>query len=158
IGGDADPSDKDGQAKLYALAQAIRAADPVHLMTTESLRGSSSLDIWADAPWLDLNALYMKRTEIPAKANADYRIAMHPLFLLEDWYEGSEHIDELGVRKEGYWAVLSGCTLGRLFGNYAIWDFTWHHETKDPWQGQLSSTGSVGQSLLGKLFRSREHW
>jgi len=26
------------------------------------------------------------------------------------------------------------------------------------WQSQLGSTGTVGQSWFGKLFRSREHW
>ena len=158
IGGDADPADADGQRKLYALAKAVRAADPVHLITTEGMRGYSSIDVWNGAPWLDLNALYMKPSEIPAKASTDYKASPHPLFLLEDWYEGAKEINEAGVRKEGYWAVLSGCTIGRLFGNYAIWNFTWWQQTRDPWKDQLASEGSVGQSLLGKLLRSRAHW
>jgi hypothetical protein len=158
IGGDADPADADVQTKLYALAKGIKSADDVHLMTTENYRGTSSEDVWSGSPWLDLDALYLKPLDIPAKANADYLAGNYPVFMMEDWYEGEQSITELDVRKEGYWAVLSGCTLGRIFGNGAIWNFNWPRAPSDPWKGQLGSAGSVGQSILGKLFRSREHW
>ncbi len=158
IGGDADPLDKNVQSKLYALAQGIRSADPVHLMTTENNRGNSSIDVWSEAKWLDLDAIYSEPRDIPRKSAADYRIGTHPLLLFEDWYEGEHGISELEVRQQGYWAVLSGCTLGRFFGNYAIWNFTWHNATTDSWKNQLGSAGSVGQEWLGKLFRSRAHW
>lgn len=158
IGGDADPKDKDVQAKLHALAIGIRDEDRVHLMTAEGYRGFSAQDIWGETSWLDLNALYLKPDEIPAKANAAYLSDKNPVFLFEDWYEGDHSLSELGVRREGYWAVLSGCTLGRIFGNYAIWNFSWNKATKDPWKKQLGGPGSVGQSWMGRLFRSREHW
>jgi Protein of unknown function (DUF4038)/Putative collagen-binding domain of a collagenase len=158
IGGDADPADSDVQAKLYALAAGIKSEDRVHLMTTENYRGSSSEDVWSGSPWLDLDALYLKPLEIPAKANADYEAGNYPIFMMEDWYEGDHSMTELDVRKEGYWAVLGGCTLGRLFGNNTIWNFNWPEAPSGPWKGQLGSVGSVGQSILGKLFRSREHW
>ncbi|HET7106190.1 MAG TPA: DUF4038 domain-containing protein [Candidatus Acidoferrum sp.] len=158
IGGDANPEDTDLQSKLYALAKGIRTKDPAHLMTTENYRGTSSLDIWSEAAWLDINALYLKPTEILPKTAAAYTKDRLPIFLLEDWYEGSNSLSDLDIRKQGYWAVLSGCTLGRVFGNYAIWNFSWTTETKDPWRAQLDSPGSAGQSNLGKLFRSREHW
>src|SRR5271168_5355028 len=158
IGGDADPADADVQAKLYALAKGIKSADDVHLMTTENYRGSSSEDVWSSSRWLDLDALYLKPLDIPAKANADYQAGNYPVFMMEDWYEGDRSMTELDVRKEGYWAVLSGCTLGRLLGNNSIWAFNWRQLPADPWKGQLGSAGSVGQANLGKLFRSREHW
>lgn len=158
IGGDANPEDNDLQSKLYTLAKGIRLKDPAHLMTTESFRGTSSADVWSEAPWLDLNALYLKPTDILAKSNVAHTKSIHPMFLLEDWYEGSNSLTGLDIRKQGYWAVLSGNTLGRVFGNYAIWNFSWISETKDPWKEQLDSPGSRGQANLGKLFRSREHW
>jgi hypothetical protein len=158
IGGDADPADKNVQAKLAALARGIKSADAVHLMTTENYRGTSSDDVWSGESWLDLDALYLKPIDIPAKTNTDYQAGGHPPFLFEDWYEGDYSMTELDVRKEGYWAVLSGSTLGRVFGNYAIWDFDWPPATTDPWKNQLGGPGSVGQTWLGKLFRSREHW
>ncbi|HTY84410.1 MAG TPA: DUF4038 domain-containing protein [Silvibacterium sp.] len=158
IGGDADPNDADLRAKLAALAKGIRSADPSHLMTTESYRGTSSDDAWGRARWMDLDALYVKPEDIPAKANADYRRDIHPLLMFEDWYEGGNSLTEREVREEGYSAVLNGCILGRFFGNYAIWDFSWSGATNDPWHSQLNSEGSIGQAWLGKLFRSREHW
>ena len=158
IGGDADPTDRNVQTKLAALASGIRSVDTTHLITTESYRGYSSEEVWGGSPWLDLDALYEKPANIPYRANHDYRAATYPIFMLEDYYEGDYSMTELGVRQEGYWAVLGGSTLGRLFGNYAIWNFTWYGQTHDPWQGQLGSVGSVGQAWLGQLFRSREHW
>ena len=158
IGGDADPSDLNVQSKLYALASGIRAADSVHLITTENYRGTSSAEVWGEAAWLDLNALYDFPLEIPARARLAYRAKTYPSFLLEDFYEGEHSMSEMQVRQEGYWAVLSGATLGRVFGNYAIWNFSWSVSTKDPWKGQLDSAGSKGQEYLGRLFRSREHW
>jgi hypothetical protein len=158
IGGDANPEDADLQSKLYALAKGIRSEDSVHLMTTENFRGTSSADIWSEASWLDLNALYLKPDEILAKTSAEYTESIHPMFLLEDWYEGSHLLTDSDIRKEGYWAVLAGNTLGHVFGNYAIWNFSWNTETRDPWKSQLDSIGSNGQAILGRLFRSREHW
>lgn len=158
IGGDADPGDHDVQSKLYVLAGAIRANDALHLITTESSRGKSSIDVWSQAPWLDLDALYAKPSEIPNKAAEDYLAGKRPVFLFEDWYEGGVGIDERGVREEGYEAVLNGCILGRFFGNNSIWTFNYSSQQSPPWKTQLNSPGSVGQELLGKLFRSREHW
>jgi hypothetical protein len=158
LGGDASPTDRNVQSKLAALADGIRSVDTVHLMTTESYRGNSSEQVWGGAPWLDLDALYEQPENIVARANRDYRAGTYPVFMLEDWYEGDARMTELGIRQEGYWAVLSGSTLGRLVGNNAIWAFSWPVITKVPWKGQLNSVGSQGQALLGKLFRSREHW
>lgn len=158
IGGDADAIDNNVQSKLHALASGIRSKDSVHLITTENYRGTSSVDIWSETSWLDLDALYLLPSAIPAKANVDYKAGHYPVFLLEDWYEGEHSITDLEVRKEGYWAILSGCTLGRVFGNYAVWNFSWSRNTTEPWKPQLGSPGSVAQAWLGKLFRSREHW
>jgi len=158
IGGDADPFDANVQEKLNALASGISATDSAHLIAAESYRGFSSADVWSETAWLDLNGVYALPPEIPAQAAAAHRNSGYPVFLMEDWYEGEHGITELEVRKEGYWAVLSGCTLGRMFGNYAIWNFSWGGATKDSWKSQLDSEGSTGQSLMGRLFRSREHW
>lgn len=158
IGGDADPREQDLQTKLDALARGIRSADPNHLITTENQRGASSAEIWSQTAWLDLDALYTTALDIPARANAAYLRGTYPVFMFEDWYEGDQGLTPADVRKQGYWAVLSGCTLGRFFGNHAIWDFSFPRITSDPWKQELDSPGSTGQSWLGKLFRSRQHW
>jgi len=135
----------------------VRSTDPVHLMTSESYRGVSSFDVWSRTPWLDLDGLYLLPKDIPAKAHEAY-LRGHPVFLFEDLYEDYKTLTATDLRAEGYWAVLSGCTLGRVFGNIAIWNFSARRETTLPWKPQLASEGSIGQEWLGKLFRSREHW
>jgi hypothetical protein len=78
----------------------------------------------------------------------------------EDTYELDSSVTSAQVRTEGYWEVLSGCYLGRMFGNDAIWTFNSPNGgyTTPTWQSQLGSVGSVGQEIMGGLFRSREHW
>ena len=163
IGGDADITHrgKNLQSKLNALAMGIYSVDRVHLMTAENIRGESALDKWSGAPWLRVNSLYNKPPDFPAAANANYlRRDRLPFFLLEDWYEGEHDMTQLGLRQEAYWSVLSGAHLGEVFGNNAIWPFgTAPYVTiAKTWQSQLNSEGSVSRELLGKLFRSREHW
>lgn len=158
IGGDADPSDANVESKLQALAKGIKATDTEHLMTGESYRGTSAADQWGKSSWLDLNAVYSLPVEIPARSLQAYRSGKFPPLLFEDWYEGDHSMTDFDIREEGYWAVLSGCTLGRFFGNNAIWNFSTKSMTQEPWKTQLGSPGSVSQEWLGKLFQSREHW
>jgi len=179
LGGDADPNNRTEWAKLNTLAVAIKAADPVHLMTIEACRfrdssdgggavpngGYSSVDAHMIAygsvqPWLDINWVYQTAPTCVSGAQRCYWQGK-PCLLGEDWYELDHSITPAGLRAEGYGAILGGCTLGRLFGNQQIWPFnspnSGNRSTTPSWQSQLSSDGSIGQQLLGKLFRSRSH-
>jgi len=162
IGGDANFSCGGAtlQARLNDIATGIKSVDSNHLMTAENIRGQSSLDVWSGYSWLDLNGLYNVPSDIPAAANANYtRSDFLPEFMMEDYCEGEHSMTALGVRTEGYWAVLSGAYLGRDFCNNAIWSFGDSYDTMGAtWQSQLSSAGSVSQEWMGKLFSSREHW
>jgi hypothetical protein len=162
IGGDANFSCGGAtlQARLNDIATGIKSVDSNHLMTAENIRGQSSLDVWSGYSWLDLNGLYNVPSDIPAAANANYtRSDFLPEFMMEDYCEGGHSMTALGVRTEGYWAVLSGAYLGRDFCNNAIWSFGDSYDTMGAtWQSQLSSAGSVSQEWMGKLFSSREHW
>ncbi|HEY4989538.1 MAG TPA: DUF4038 domain-containing protein, partial [Opitutaceae bacterium] len=173
LGGDADPANSTVYGNLSALATGIKAADPGHLMTFEASRfdnglpvasgGLSSLDAWPGPPsWLNLNWVYQTAATVPSGAASNYaRAPFLPPLLGEDWYELEHSMTGLGLRQEGYGAVLSGATLGRIFGNNAIWTFNSPNAQTagDPsWQSQLGSAGSVGEANLGALFRSREHW
>ncbi len=176
IGGDADPNDAAVYAKLDKLATAIKAADPLHLMTMEANYvletgtrtpngGYSSVDAHRIAygsvrSWLDFNWIYQPLESVLSGAQRCYSQGL-PCLLGEDWYELEHSTTAAQLRTEGYGAVLGGCTLGRLFGNGAIWSFNSANagngiNAGPPiWQSQLNSAGSVGQQLLGKLFRSR---
>jgi Protein of unknown function (DUF4038)/Putative collagen-binding domain of a collagenase len=174
LGGDADPNDSAAYAKLDELAMAIKAADPRHLMTLEASRfleggarapngGYSSVDAHMIAygsvkSWLDFNWVYQTGPTVTSGAHRCYSQGL-PCLLGEDWYELEHSETDQGLRQEGYGSVLGGCTLGRLFGNGQIWPFNSPNSgksTKPSWQSQLSSPGSIGQQLMGKLFRSRE--
>jgi hypothetical protein len=173
LGGDADPYDSAAYAKLDMLAMAIKAVDPLHLMTMEASRyrergtsapngGYSSVDAHLIAygsvkSWLDFNWVYQTGPTVTSGAQRCYLQGL-PCLLGEDWYELEHSETALSLRTEAYGAVLGGCTLGRLFGNGVIWPFNSPNSgngTTPTWQSQLSAPGSIGQQLMGNLFRSR---
>jgi len=175
LGGDADTSYPGLYSKLCDLAKGIASADRAHLITLEASRfkncavdcvpvesgGSSSLDGETTPPsWLKLNWVYQTYSTVQAGCASNYsRTGSLPSLMGEDWYEGEHSLTARQVREEGYRAVLSGCYLGRLFGNNAIWTMGGPRNTmRQTWQSQLGSEGSVSQAWLGKLMRSREHW
>jgi hypothetical protein len=170
LGGDANTPGTSGLLqKLSDLATGLAAADPNHLITYEAcpvgvcgVGSNSSLDIWAGPPsWLGLNANYTQYGQAQSQCAVQYaKSPFLPPFEFEDWYELEHSMTELQLREEAYWEILSGCYVGRLFGNNAIWTFnSTSQQAGDPtWRSQLGSQGSVGQQFLGKLMNSREHW
>jgi hypothetical protein len=187
-GGDADPTDTALYEKLNQLAAGIRSADPNHLIAHEAARryenqnmapkgGWSSLDAWGGLgpglsytaagfppPWLSLNWAYNMYAGTQAGCSRNYASYVTgspgtPLLMGEDSYEGEASMTALQVREESYWEVLSGCTLGRLFGNNAIWTMGGPEDTMGAtWQSQLGSAGSTAAQYQGQLMRSREFW
>ncbi len=176
LGGDADPNDAQAYARLDRLAVAIKAADPDHLMTLEASyvletgarvpgEGYSSVDAHMIAfglvrSWLDINWIYQPLEHVVSGSKRGYAQGL-PCLLGEDFYELEHSTTAAEQRAEGYGSVLSGCRLGRLFGNGAIWPFNSPNASNEvnagppTWQSQLGSAGTVGQQLLAKLFRSR---
>ena len=168
LGGDYDPSQPAVATKLNDLATGLAAADPGHLITIEACRAcsppnQSSLGAYGSSlpSWLGLNWLDATQSAVVTSSQTNFsRTPFLPPFMGEDWYELEHGITGFQARQEGYWEVLSGSYLGRIFGNGAIWSFNATHagNTTPSWQTQLSSQGSVGQEYLGQLMRSREHW
>ena len=114
--------------------------------------------------WLNLNWIYNTYSGMQAGCTRNYTsyvaTSPHmPQLTGEDWYEGEHSMTAVQLRQESYWEVLSGCTLGRIFGNDAIWTFGGPSEAMgQTWQSQLDSAGSIAQQYFGRLFRSREFW
>ena len=176
LGGDADPYYANIYTKLSDLATGLAVADTNHLITFEASRytqngggglapggGYSSLDVWPGPPsWLGLNWVYQTQPTVVSGCQSNYlRSPWLPPLMGEDWYELENNMTEFQVRQEGYWEVLSGCYLGRLFGNNSIWSFNspnGENPGAPSWQSQLGSPGSVAQEYLGQLMRTREHW
>jgi hypothetical protein len=172
LGGDADPNDVTLYAKLNTFAERIKSGDSTHLITIEGTRyredgrfapngGYSSVDALTLAlgsvpSWLDINWVYQTRDTVVSGAHRCYSQG-YPCIMGEDWYELEHSTTPSQLRTEGYGSILGGCSLGRVFGNNAIWAFSGATDPKLPtWQSQLGSVGSIGQQLLGKLFRSRD--
>jgi hypothetical protein len=167
LGGDVDPG-SGVVPKLTALANGIRSKDKVHLIVAEGQPQFAALDTFANTNWMNLNWLYFHTTIIPRGAASNYsRSPWLPPFQGESWYENESYanrgsVTELELRQQGYNAVLSGAYLGNGgFGNNPVWYFNGGPSAKagEPaWKTQLGSQGSIAQELLGRLFRSREHW
>ena len=168
LGGDYDSSHATIKTKVTDMATGIASVDPNHLITIEACRycsptNQSSLDSYGSSPpsFLGLNWVYSQQPNVVAVSQKNFsRSPFLPPFVGEDFYELEHSMTAFLVREEGYWEVLSGSYVGRLFGNGPIWSFNAKHseDTSPSWQSQLSSGGSVGQEIMGALFRSREHW
>jgi hypothetical protein len=175
--GDANPG-LVSYANLNCLDQGIRSADPNHLMTMEACPqgscgygNSSTAEEWTAANvgstpvTMNLNWVYNQYQSVQSACAANYAAPQTagPSLLGETWYENTGSLTALQVREEGYWSVLSGCTLGYVFGNSPIWCFNSTSSSAScdnslTWKSQLTSNGSVTQQWMGNLMRSREFW
>ncbi|MBZ5635740.1 MAG: glycoside hydrolase family 140 protein [Acidobacteriia bacterium] len=168
LGGDWDPS-LLSVTRLGYLAAGIVSQDTNHLMTVEVCRfctpsNQSSMDAWTASTPIQINWVYAPYVNVQASCASNYaRSGALPAVMGEDHYEGENGMTALTLRQEGYWGILSGCTLGRVWGNNPIWCFDSAKavascNTGTTWQSALSSAGSTSQQYLGQLMRSREHW
>ncbi len=173
LGGDANYNISGLYKKINDLAVGILSQDSHHLMTAElcpqgecGFGHSSTQDDWTaanvgttPAP-MNLNWIYDQQAYIQAGCATNYaRTGAWPELLGETWYEGTTGLTALQIREEGYWGVLSGCTVGYVFGNGAIWTMGGPSDTMGvTWQSQLGSNGSLTQEYMGALLRSREFW
>jgi hypothetical protein len=175
LGGDAWPSDSGLYQKIADVGSGIAAADPNHLITLEACErcatnGYDSVQAFQEVPmtvpaWLTLDWAYPQYTTTVGACQNDYtQSPFLPPLAGENYYELDYGMTEPGLRFEMYSEVLSGCYLGRIFGNGAIWSFdspngdTCCQDGTPAWRSQLSSAGSLTEEYQGRLFRSRENW
>ena len=146
IGGDRNP----GRARpdVDAFVQGLKEFDRRHIITAHCAPENSALDQYKEEGWLDLNDTYTYQI-VHSKLQNDYdRKPIMPFVLIESTYEGEHNASAVQVRRQAYWALLSGAT-GQFMGNRPIWLF-------DPgWQAALNSTASQDMSRLKALFTSR---
>jgi hypothetical protein len=171
LGGDANPGVPGLYGKLQDIANGIRSADKVHLITLEGCRscgGASDADhssvegtrfVFGTTPsWLNLNWVYEKYADAAAGCNRAITEGL-PALIGEDWYELEHDMTSFQLRNETYWEVLSGCSLGRVMGNMPIWTMAGLNNTSGKtWQSQLDSPHSVQFAYTGRLMRSRQFW
>jgi len=157
IGGDTDPVASGVGSQVQAFVAGLREYDTTHLMTAHNASEQSARDVWNGQSWLNINDVYTYQST-SSKALTEYnRSPFMPLFLIESAYENEHSSTPQSLRNQAYSAVLSGATLGHIFGNCPIWAFGTAPSFCSPsnWQQQLGSTGSQTLAYVGQLFTSR---
>src|SRR5205814_9857123 len=146
IGGDRNP-DK-AREDVDAVAQGIKETDDRNLMTAHCHPENSAVDQYRSEGWLDLNTTYTYGI-VHQKLLADFnRQPAMAFVLIESTYEGEHNASAVQIRRQAYWAILSGAT-GQFMGNRPMWLF-------DPgWEAALNSAGAEDMQRLYLLFTSR---
>ncbi len=152
-GGDYTPEKAD-QWTVTELAEAIRGQDPTHLMTAHHSPEGSAVAAFGEQEWLAINTVYSYEKTLFRPLLAEYRRRpVRPFVLLETTYEGEHDSTPDQIRRQAYWAMLSGA-CGQFFGNNPIWHFDGPglFPATMTWQQALDATGSHDIALLRKLF------
>ena len=146
IGGDRNPG--EAREEVEAIVQGIKEFDRRHIITAHCAPENSAIDQYKQEGWLDLNDTYTYQI-VHSMLEKDYdREPTMPYVLIESTYEGEHDASAAQIRRQAYWALLSGAT-GQFMGNRPIWLF-------DPgWQAALNSTASNDMTRLKSLFTSR---
>jgi hypothetical protein len=136
-------------AAVTAVALGIKDKDARHLHTVElDYEVSGSLD---DPNWAPIISLCGSYTYYPTYAQVlkDYnRTNFMPVFMMESDYEFEFRSTPAILRKEQYWANLSGAA-GQLYGNGYTWPF------KKGWQTNLDTPGAIQMAYVKALFEPR---
>jgi Protein of unknown function (DUF4038)/Putative collagen-binding domain of a collagenase len=152
LGGDYTPDAPD-QWVVNELAKAIREEDAAHLMTAHHSPGSSAVAAFGEQDWLAVNNYYGYDKALFRPMLAEYmRQPVRPYVLLETTYEGEHDSTPDVIRRQAYWAILSGA-CGQFFGNNPIWHFDGPglFPVQMTWQQALHAPGSRDISLLRDL-------
>lgn len=145
-GGDRNPD--TARQDVDAVIEGIEEFDQRHLVTAHSHPENSALDQYKQEGWLNLNTTYTYMIVHSMLLNDYHRTPAMPFVLIESTYEGEHNASAVQIRRQAYWAMLSGAA-GQFMGNRPIWLF-------DPgWETALNSTGSQDMTRLKALFASR---
>ena len=153
LGGDYTPEAAD-QWVVNELAEAIHAEDPAHLMTAHHSPEGSAVAAFGEQAWLTVNNFYGYEKTLFRPMLAEYmRRPVRPFVLVETTYEGEHDATPDQIRRQAYWAMLSGA-CGQFFGNNPIWHFDGPglFPFKMSWQQALGAAGSHDIALLRELF------
>lgn len=146
MGGDRNP--EEARADVDAVVHGIKEFDQRHILTAHCAPENSAFDQYKQDGWLDLNDTYTYQIVHSMLQNDYDRTPTMPYVLIETTYEGEHNASAVQIRRQAYWALLSGAT-GQFMGNRPIWLF-------DPgWQAALNSAGSRDMVRLKNLFTSR---
>jgi hypothetical protein len=153
LGGDFTPSGAD-KWTVTAVVEGIRAEDSRHLMTGHFAPGTSAVTALGEQDWLTLNTVYSYEKTLFRPLLVEYhRRPTRPFVLLETVYENEHDSKPEEIRRQAYWAMLSGA-CGQFLGNNPIWHFDGPglFPVKVTWQQALDGTGSRDMARLRQVF------
>jgi len=141
--------DPANDAAVTAVARGIKDKDARHLHTIElDFEVSGSLD---DPNWAPIIGLCASYTYYPTYAQVlkDYnRSNFMPVCLIESDYEFERESTPATLRRQEYWANLSGAT-GQMYGNGFTWPF------KAGWKTNLDTPGAIQMAYVKALLEAR---
>ncbi len=122
MGGDSDPL--EDEPEVVAMAEGLRDRAPsFQLLTYHASGPHTSSDVFPESKWLGFSFLYTYgNPEVYEIAHNEYKKQpVRPFILGEsryEGYEGNDHGEPQQIRRQAYWAVLSGST-GDAYGSSA---------------------------------------
>jgi hypothetical protein len=138
-------------AHVRAIVAGLRRAGAQQLMTAHVEPEFSPIDEFEGDAWLELNQTYSYEI-VHRRLRADYeRTPTRPFVLFETTYEGEHNSSAVQIRRQAWWAILSGA-CGQFFGNYPVWLMS------PGWEGSLDSPGAIAMSQLVSIVRPRRWW
>ncbi len=155
VGGDYTPARAD-QWTVTEVAEGIHEVDPGHPMTGHGSPRSSAIGAFGDREWLTVNTVYSSEKTLFLRMLSEYqRRPVRPFVLIESVYEEEHDAKPEQIRRQAYWAMLSGA-CGQFFGNNPIWHFDGPglYPAKATWQEAMDGTGSRDMTRLRDVFVS----
>ncbi len=155
MGGDYTPTDAD-QWTVTDVAAGIREVDSAHPMTAHGSPSSTAVSAFGEQAWLTVNTVYTyEKTPFQRMLSVYHRRPNRPFVLIEAVYEGEHDSKPELIRRQAYWAMLSGA-CGQFFGNNPIWHFDGPglFPATATWQEAMGGTGSRDMIRLRKVFRT----
>jgi hypothetical protein len=155
----------EGEARALKIMQALQAAGATQLMTGDWNATSLATDEPVFTPYMQVNGVYTYGGTYPQQVYDQHTYLESrlgytfvptvgtqapsgstavppaiPTFLKETSYEHSPFSpgDPTSVRKCEWWAILSGCTAGLLYGDENVWPFV-----DGTWQTAMSDTSAL---------------
>ncbi|MCB0668468.1 MAG: DUF4038 domain-containing protein [Saprospiraceae bacterium] len=168
------PGSEEKNPIWIAMAKAIKANDPNHLLTFHPNGAHSSSQWFHDEEWLDFNMVQTSHHERSYSAyilriQPDYqRRPVKPVLDGEPRYEHFPvnwnpetfgYFDDADVRQAAYWSVFSG-SFGHTYGCHSVWQM--YAPGKEPvrwarhyWYDDIDLPGAWDMIHLRRLMESR---
>jgi hypothetical protein len=148
MGGDRNPDGVVDEVNSFLLG--IKSFNPHSLFTAHAHPDDPIHERYGWGGWLDVNATYTYQI-VHKKLLLDYNHKpVMPFYLMESSYEGEHNASPVQIRRQAYWANLSGA-CGQFLGNNPIWLFN------PGWKEAIESTGSCDMVHL-KAFTTSRPW